>query len=236
MKNTPQSEAAFALGVAAYGSAQYPTAYQYFNEAENRVPLNAVYEMHTGLALMSLERFDEAEAKLKSACAKREEFPECWNNLAVFYLTTKRPLEALKQTERATASKLYQTPEIALSNHARALIDLKRYAEALNDLEKAERIGQSFCQLHLLKAKIYSRQKLYDLALQSVNRAETLCVSNSSVHFWTAYLQQKNRRTDLAAQKLRSMLETFRDEKTVYQTKLQLSQIQKRIPLKEPTL
>ncbi len=235
-QESPESNALFALGVSAYSSGQFPAALSYFKNAEAKMPDNASYEMHTGLALMSLELYPEAEKKLLSACAKIDEYPDCWNNLSAFYLKSNRPADALTYAKKASSTASYATPEVALSNQARALIELRRYPEALAELQRAERIGQSNCVIHLLKAKAYTRQRLYDQGLASAKRAESLCVSDSRSHFWVAYLYQKNQRTDLSLKKYNSMLESFRDEKTIYQTKEYLHQIDKRIPLKEPRI
>lgn len=234
-ESTPESNANFALGVSAYSSNQFSSALEYFTRAEKLAPGNASYEMHTGLALMSLERYKEAENKLLHSCGKLE-YPDCWNNLAVFYLVTKRPTESLVYSKKAAESPSYQTPEVALSNQARALIELKRYPESMELLKKAERIGQPSCLVSLLKAKSLSRLKYYDGALESAKRAESLCSSDSKTHFWVAFLYQKNGRSDLTAKKYKSMLETFRDEKTVFQTNKYLEQLEKRIPLQEPQI
>lgn len=236
VKQTPESEAHFALGVSAYGNQQYPAALAYFNQAESKAPSNPSYQMHTGLALMALERFSDAEKKLQTACSTVSEYPDCWNNLAAFYLRVGKPSESLTYSRRAAASPSYATPETALANEARALIALKKYNESLEALQKAERIGQSNCGISLLKAQTLSRLKYYDLALQSARKGESQCSSDSKTHFWVAYLHQKIGRPALAAQKYKSILETFRDEKTVFQTNQYLEQLEKRIPLKEPQL
>jgi type IV pilus assembly protein PilF len=235
-KQTPESNAFFALGVSSFKSGEYPAAYDYFKKAESLVPDNPSYEMHTGLALMSLERNQEAEAKINSACQRIVEFPDCWNNLAVFYLKTNRPQLALDFAQKAANSSAYHTPEVALANEARAYIELRRLKDALTSLEKAERIGQSSCTVQLLKAKTLNRQRLYDVALDSAKRAESLCVSDARTHFWVAYLEQKNGRNDLSEKKLRNILDTFREEKTTFQARQYLDQLNKKNPLKEPQI
>lgn len=234
-QSTPESNANFALGVAAYSASQYPSALEYFTRAEKLAPENPSYEMHVGLALMSLERYPEAEKKLLHSCGKTQ-YPDCWNNLSVFYLTTKRPSESLVFSKKAAESANYQTPEVALANQARALIQLKRYSESLDALKKAERIGSPSCVVSLLKAQTLNRLKYYDAALDSAKRAESQCSSDARSHFWVAYLYQKSGHTDLTEKKFKSMLETFRDQKTVFETNKYLEQLEKRIPLKEPQI
>ena len=64
VESTPESTANFAMGVAAYTSGQYPAALGYFSTAERLAPDNPSYEMHTGMALMALERNAEAEREI----------------------------------------------------------------------------------------------------------------------------------------------------------------------------
>lgn len=231
-----ESHANFALGVASFQSSNYSAAYNYFARAESMAPENSSYRMHTGLALMSLERHSEAEKKIISACEAEKEYPECWNNLAAFYLKTNRPKEALAMAQKSSASTSYRTPSVALANEARALIALKRYRAALVPLSKADRIGQATCDVSLLHAQANNRLKFYDRALESARKAESMCSSNPNTHFWVAYLYTQNQRRDLAQAKYLAMLETFRDQKIVFQTNAYLQQLEKRIPLQEPAL
>lgn len=233
-ENSPESHANFALGVAAYNSENFPVAFNYFSKAEELQPSNASYKMHTGLALMSLERHKDAETKLKEACSMISDYAECWNNLSAFYLETNKPKESLKYSTLATQSKTYKTPGTALANQARAYIALKQYKTAIKSLEKAERISQGGCSVQILKAQASARLKYYDIALTAAKRAESLCPSEPRSHFWIAYLNYKNGDQELALNKYRSMLETFRDEKTTFQTRQYIEQLENSIPLKEP--
>jgi len=85
-------EAQLGLGWAHYQNGNFAVALIRFEEAAES-PAGANAEYGVGLTLLALTRYDIAEAKLKDVVAKSPVFWQAYENLALLYQATDRPIE-----------------------------------------------------------------------------------------------------------------------------------------------
>jgi len=185
---------------------------------------------------MQIENYAAAEKKFLEICPKKKPYPNCWNNLSALYIKMGQAKKSLVYSNKAANSPSYSTPELAFANRARAQMLLKNYDAAQSSIAQALRYNPNSCICYLVHAQVHNSLKLYDQALKSSKKAENLCSSNYKTHIWTAYLYYKNNNDRLAQKKLRSILETFKDQEPKFIATEYLNNLEKRIPLKEPSL
>lgn len=233
-RNEKQSQLHFQVGLSHFEDRDYPQALSEFQRALELDEGSSSILMHIGLAYLKMDKLEQAETRVRQACTLKEAFPECWNNLAYIQLRQHEPNKAAISAQKALAFDTYQTPEIAYENLSRAQIDLKQYAPARKNLEKALRIRPESCELRMTSALLLVRQGDFDEALRESKRTVFLCKLDPRAHLWEAYCEYRLGNRSLAEKKYNEILDLFNRADAADAARVAIDRLKNRIPLEEP--
>lgn len=126
-----EAAARMQMGVTYLEQRNLPAAMRELTRASELDPQNPEIDMTLGIAYQARGDLEKAEEHLRSAIAKRPDFPEARNNLGQLLSQLGRGDEAIREYQKAAADVLYPTPEFAYYN-------MGREYHRRRDLEKAE--------------------------------------------------------------------------------------------------
>jgi tetratricopeptide (TPR) repeat protein len=116
-------------------------------------------------------RLDEAERHARRAMAKRKDFLEAQNTLAVVLIHQKRYGEAVDLLIPITENMLYGTPEIAWGNLGWAYLMQDKPKKAIPALRRAVAAKPLFCVGSYRLGVAYSRTGAMESAVEAFDRA-----------------------------------------------------------------
>lgn len=236
-KSAREQNAYFEMGLSFYTDGRFPEAVQHFSAAYEADTSRSDILMHLALAHFKLEHFGEAEKLMLRACNQEEKYSECWNNLAVLYLRMNRYADAEKAARRALENQVYQTPEIALANLARANLAQGKVKDAEANISQAIRLNGDLCQPRLVMAKLLLQKKDFEGALRQSKAAVLRCPALPNAHHWEAFLYYKIGQRESAVAKFQKILNTFpNNAESVEKSRESIEALRKRTAVAEPVL
>lgn len=225
------------MGLSFYTDGRFPEAVQHFGAAYEADTSRFDVLMHLSLAHFKLEHFNEAEKLMLRACSQEPKYSECWNNLSAIYLKMNRFTDAEKSARRALENPVYQTPEIALANLARANLAQGKLKDAEKNISQAIRLNGDLCQQRLVLAKIRLENKDVEAALKQAKAAVLRCPAIPNAHHWEAFLYYKIGQRESAVAKFQKILNTFpNNAESVEKSRESIEALRKRSAVAEPAL
>jgi Flp pilus assembly protein TadD len=233
-KVSEKSELHFEVGRSFYEDGRFPESIAHFQQALIETPDRPDVLLYLGMAHFNMERNDEAAQTLLRACGLVKEYPECWNNLSVVELKRKRPRQAADYARKAFSSQTYPTPENALANWARALVELQDYRQALAKIDQAERLRPGSCGLKQIRVQALVRSQNFEDGLEAARNLTRACPLELSSHLWEGYALYKIGRRKDAASKFEKIPTLFPEGPGIETARKALDHLKRRIPLTEP--
>ncbi len=235
-RNAEKTEAFFQIGLSFMEEGRYPEAVGKFEEAYAMDPRRYEILMHSGMAYMRMERWEEAVSKTSTACKSVKVYPECWNNLSLIYIKKGDARRAKDAAQKALDTNTYATPEIALSNLAQAELMLGENLLAKQHLDRAIRLKPDSCVPRLVLGKTWLRLNDPEEAVRALKLSVNRCPLQSEPHLWQAYAYYKLGQPKSSKRKYEQIIELFRKGSVVDQARGNLEKLQKRLVLNEPQL
>lgn len=228
----------FQAGLGLFESEQYPQSLSSFKEAWRILPQNVAYQMHYALALDAVGKNQEALKLLEETCSTQNEYPECHNNLSVFYLKSKRYQEALDAASQALSIPTYTSPEVALRNQGLSFYFLTRHSEAQRSFRDSLKTGSI---THMCVTRMYLSRSLlstaqFKEALHEARLARNMCDSHSEIQFWLIYTLFKTAYINEAHAQLSELRDYARSPEIRERAQKMLSQLNREEPLEEPSI
>lgn len=234
--NQDKVEAYYQIGLSFFEEGRYPEAIGKFQDAYALDPQRYDILMNLGMTYMKVEKWDLALAKTSEACLAAKVYPECWNNLAIIYLKRGNAPKAKDSAKRALSVTTYSTPELALSNLARAHMLVGENRDARRELEKALRLNPEACAPRVLLGKTWLRLNEPEEALREVKIALARCPMAPEAHLWQAYIYYKLGQRRSARLKYEQIMELYKQGEVNDVSRLNLERLEKKVPLREPVL
>lgn len=235
-ESDPELQTLFQLGETAYREQRYPDAVSFLEELLKRDSGDSSARMIYGLSLMGLDKLKEADIAFAKACNSAPDWPECWNNYSVLAYRQGDFQKSVSFASRALETLSYQTPHLAHSNRANALMELGKNSQALLDLEKAKSLAAKDCAVRLLLIKLHLRRPAMEKAKIEIQVAQSLCPSDPRVHLWEAYSLHQRGRLAQAQQKYSFVVSRFPRTEAMEVGIESLNNIKKGLAPEEPPL
>jgi tetratricopeptide (TPR) repeat protein len=185
------SDSLYLLGIISYQRGDYALALDQIGLALDTNPDNGLAWNQRGLALMRLNRFEDALASYDRALAVWRDHAEAWCNRGAALHELKRFDEALASYDCALA--LQPRYAEALCYRGASLRQLKRTEEALASCDNALAIQPDYASALWNRGDLLAELKRFDEALLSYDRASACGQDSADLHYnrGTALLELK---------------------------------------------
>jgi Tfp pilus assembly protein PilF len=133
-------------------------------------------EAHFTLAYVfgQMGEWGKAEDESRLAIKHAKHYPEASNLLGVILIEQGRYKDAIGILKEVSQDFLYTTPHLAYGNLGLAYLELERYDEAMEALNKAVEMQPMFCLGYYRMGLVYFRQDRYKDALETLEKAVTI--------------------------------------------------------------
>lgn len=158
----PKRRVAIRLQLASsyYEQRSYNTALEELARVLLIEPDNAAAHGLRGLIYLDLDDRVQAESSFSRAIKLEPENPDLNNNYGWFLCRTGRERESIAFFEKASATRLYQTPGLAFRNAGMCLMQVREFAAAERHLKRAFELDAAdpLTKFHLTRVYIATRQ------------------------------------------------------------------------------
>jgi type IV pilus assembly protein PilF len=157
------------------GQRDYGKAIEAATEALKADPSLAPAYNVIALTYLETKRFEKSEEAFQKALSLQPVYPEVFNNLGVLYNRQEKFDQAVPWFKKALADDNYLTPENAYTNLGYALYRQGKYADALDNHQKALDVSPLFCLASKNMGDVFAKQKAYSKASRYYDKAVTNC-------------------------------------------------------------
>ncbi len=167
-----------------------------FSQAIALAPAYGAAFNNRGNAYMALGQLEKAEADLRRAVQLLPSSAAPLNGRGKIAAAQARPFASLRYLNRAIL--LNRNYPAAYRNRAAALIEVRHYADALNDLEQASATAEGDAQLLVLRGQVNSYRGQHEEAVQDFSAALEIGPENGEAYAWRGLAQLERGRTQEA--------------------------------------
>jgi protein O-GlcNAc transferase len=165
-------EETFQKAIKAINSGRPLEAERLFKDVLKYQPKNIAALNLLTVALMSLERYEEAEKFISRAVELNQSSDVSYYNYGLISKALNKPQQALTQFDNALGLKT-NVPE-TWNNRGTVFNDLKQYEKAISDLDRAISLAPKYSEAFYNKGKSLSQLERYDDALAAYDKALSL--------------------------------------------------------------
>jgi Tfp pilus assembly protein PilF len=195
-------------------------------------PNNA--EAHFTLAYVfgQMGEWGKAEDEARLAIKHAKHYPEASNLLGVILIKQGRYKDAIGVLKEVSQDFLYTTPHLAYGNLGLAYLELERYEEAMEALNKAVELQPMFCLGYFRMGLVYFRQDRYKDALETLEKAVTIedpwkqCSRLQDAHMVLGQIHEELESPEDALKAFRRCLEVDPDSASGLECKKKIAKIE----------